>query len=56
MLRYAAIFLVITIVAATYAFGGVASMAAAIAKGLFVLFLMLFMGTLILGLSVPRKK
>lgn len=56
MLRWAAIFLVIAIVAALFGFGGLASSAAAIAKTLFFLFLVLFVGALLLGLTLFKKK
>jgi uncharacterized membrane protein YtjA (UPF0391 family) len=55
MLRYAAIFLVVAIIAAAYAFGGVTSMPATISKGLFLLFLILFMGSLVIGLTRRKK-
>jgi len=56
MLRYAALFLVVAIIAATFAFGGVVSMITGVATGVFFLFLLLFMGSLILGLSTPLEK
>ena len=56
MLRLAAVFLVIAIVAALFGFGGVASSAAAIAKTLFFIFLVLFVGALLLGLTLFNKK
>jgi uncharacterized membrane protein YtjA (UPF0391 family) len=55
MLRYAAIFLVMAIIAAAFAFGGVVSLVAAVAKGMFFLFLVLFLGTLVIGLTRNRK-
>ena len=48
MLHYAVIFFVIAIVAAIFGFGGLASASAGIAKILFFIFLVLFIGTLIL--------
>ncbi|MEP6656196.1 MAG: DUF1328 domain-containing protein [Betaproteobacteria bacterium] len=54
MLRYAAIFFVIAMVAALFGFGGVAAGATEIAKVLFYLFLILFLAALIRGL-VARK-
>lgn len=56
MLRYSALFLVVAIIAATFAFGGVASMFAGVATGVFFLFLVLFIGSLILGLNTSGKK
>lgn len=50
MLRYAAIFLVIAIVAAVFGFGGIAAGATEIAKILFFVFLVIFAVTLLLGL------
>ncbi len=54
MLRYAAIFFVIALVAALFGFGGIAAGAAEIAKVLFYLFLMLFIASLAYGL-IARK-
>jgi uncharacterized membrane protein YtjA (UPF0391 family) len=50
MLRYAAIFFVIAIVAAVFGFGGIAAGATEIAKILFFVFLVVFVITLLLGL------
>lgn len=50
MLRYAAIFFVIAIVAAVFGFGGIAAGATEIAKVLFFIFLIVFAVTLVLGL------
>ena len=50
MLYYAGIFFVIAIVAAIFGFGGIAAGAVEIAKILFYIFLVLFVGSLILGL------
>lgn len=50
MLQYAAIFLVIAIIAAVFGFGGIAAGAAEIAKILFFIFLIIFVATLIVGL------
>lgn len=50
MLRWAAIFLIIAIVAALLGFGGIiAGTAATIAKGLFILFLIVFVVSLLTG-------
>ena len=50
MLYYAAVFFLIAIVAAFLGFGGIAFGAAEIAKILFFVFLVLFVGSLVLGL------
>ncbi|HSW04596.1 DUF1328 domain-containing protein [Aquabacterium sp.] len=50
MLHYAAVFLVIALVAALFGFGGVAVGAAGIAKVLFFIFLIGFLVSLIAGL------
>ncbi|RPH67014.1 MAG: DUF1328 domain-containing protein [Burkholderiales bacterium] len=54
MLRYAAIFLVVALVAALLGFTGIAAGAVEIAKILFFVFLLLFVGSLVLGLM--RRK
>jgi uncharacterized membrane protein YtjA (UPF0391 family) len=50
MLRYAAIFFVIAIIAAVFGFGGIAAGATEIAKILFFIFIVVFLITLLLGL------
>lgn len=50
MLRWAAIFFVIAIIAAAFGFGGIAAGATEIAKVLFFLFLIVFVVTLVMGL------
>ena len=50
MLRWALIFLVVALIAALFGFGGLTSSAAGIAKLLFVLFLVVFVVSLVLGL------
>jgi uncharacterized membrane protein YtjA (UPF0391 family) len=50
VLRYAAIFFVIAIIAAVFGFGGIAAGATEIAKILFFVFLVVFVLTLLLGL------
>ena len=55
MLRWAAIFFVIAIVAAIFGFGNIAEGAAAIAKFFFFLFLVVFLIFLLLGLKVFGK-
>jgi uncharacterized membrane protein YtjA (UPF0391 family) len=49
MLRYAAIFFVIAIIAAVFGFGGIAAGAAEIAKVLFFIFIVIFLVTLLMG-------
>jgi uncharacterized membrane protein YtjA (UPF0391 family) len=49
MLRYAAIFLIIAIVAAVFGFGGIAAGATEIAKVLFFIFIVIFLVTLLMG-------
>ena len=50
MLYWAAVFLVIALVAALFGFGGIAAGAVEIAKILFFVFLAVFLVTLVLGL------
>jgi uncharacterized membrane protein YtjA (UPF0391 family) len=49
MLNYALIFLVVALIAGVLGFGGIAGAAAGIAKILFFVFLVLFLGSLLLG-------
>ena len=49
MLYYSLIFLVVALVAASFGFGGIASAAAGIAKGLFFIFLVLLVISLFMG-------
>jgi uncharacterized membrane protein YtjA (UPF0391 family) len=51
MLYYAAVFLVIALVAALFGFGGIAVGAIEIAKVLFFVFLVLFVVSLVVGLA-----
>ena len=55
MLKWAAIFFVISIVAALFGFTGIAAGAAQIAKVLFFIFLAIFITLLILGLLAANK-
>ena len=55
MLYYAAVFLIITIVAGLFGFGVIASSIAAIAKILFFVFLILFIVSLLFGSGRTRK-
>lgn len=54
MLKWAAIFFLIAIVAAVLGFGGIAAGAVEIAKVLFFVFLILFVVTLIMGMRRQR--
>jgi len=54
MIYYAAIFLVIALIAALFGFTGIAASAVGIAKILFVVFLLLFVASLIVGLVRRR--
>jgi uncharacterized membrane protein YtjA (UPF0391 family) len=49
MLSYAALFLIIALVAALFGFGGIAASAAGIAQVLFWLFLIIFVVSLLMG-------
>jgi uncharacterized membrane protein YtjA (UPF0391 family) len=51
MLRWAATFFVIAIVAAVLGFGGIAAGASEIARILFFVFLVVFVATLIMGMT-----
>ena len=55
LLKWAAIFFVIALVAAAFGFSGIAAGAASIAKILFFLFLTIFAVLLIAGFVVGRK-
>ena len=49
MLSYAALFLIIALIAALFGFGGIAAGAAEMAKVLFWLFLIIFLVSLLMG-------
>ncbi len=51
MLKWAAIFFVIAIIAAVFGFGGIAAGAVEIARVLFFIFLIVFLITLIMGMK-----
>ena len=55
LLKWAAIFFVIALIAAAFGFTGIAAGAASIAKVLFYLFLGIFVVFLIAGIVVARK-
>ncbi len=50
LLGWALVFLIVAGIAAIFGFGGIASAAAGIAKGLFFIFVMIFVVLLVLGL------
>ena len=52
MLKWAFVFLLIAIVAGIFGFGGIAAASATIAQFLFGLFLLLFLGALVIGLAI----
>ena len=54
MLRWALVFLVVALIAGALGFTGVAGAAMGVAKILFFLFLVLFIGALILGTTIFR--
>jgi len=56
MLKWTAIFLLIAIVAAIFGFTDLAAGAASIAQVIFFIFLVLLVGSIILGMTVFRKK
>jgi uncharacterized membrane protein YtjA (UPF0391 family) len=53
MLHYSVVFLVIALIAALFGFGVIASTAASIAKILFLVFLVLFVVSLLMGRRAP---
>jgi len=55
MLKWAVIFLLIAIVAGIFGFTGVEQASATIAKWLFGIFLVLFIGALAIGLAIGAK-
>lgn len=55
MLKWAFIFLLIAIVAGLFGFTGVEEASATIAKWLFGIFLVLFLGALVIGLAIGAK-
>ena len=55
MLHYAVVFLVISLIAALFGFGGIAASAVGIAKILFFVFIVLAVVSLVMGLLRGRK-
>jgi uncharacterized membrane protein YtjA (UPF0391 family) len=55
MLRWAFIFLLIAIIAGIFGFSDVEATAAAIAQWLFGIFLLLFVGALVISLAIGAK-
>jgi uncharacterized membrane protein YtjA (UPF0391 family) len=55
MLRWAFIFLIIAIIAGVFGFSDVAHAATTIAQWLFGIFLVLFIGALVIGLAIGSR-
>lgn len=55
MLRWALAFFVLALVAALFGFGGLAATSAGIAKTLFYVFLVVFLVSLVFGLTASRR-
>jgi len=55
MLKWAVIFLIIALVAAVFGFTDIAAASAGIAKVLFGIFLVLFLGAVFIGLVVGKR-
>jgi uncharacterized membrane protein YtjA (UPF0391 family) len=55
MLKWAAVFLLIAIVAGIFGFTGVEQASATIAHWLFGIFLVLFFGALVIGVAIGRR-
>ena len=55
MLRWAFVFLIIALIAGVFGFTDVSAASADIAKILFAVFLLIFLGALTLGLLVARR-
>jgi uncharacterized membrane protein YtjA (UPF0391 family) len=55
MLYWAVLFFVVAVVAALFGFGGIAEASAGIAQFLFILFLILFVISLVVGLMRGRR-
>lgn len=56
MLKWSATFFIIAIIAAVFGFTGIAQGAAEVAKIIFFIFVVLFLGALILGATIFGKK
>jgi uncharacterized membrane protein YtjA (UPF0391 family) len=55
MLKWAIVFLIIAIVAGIFGFTGVEQASATIAQWLFGIFLVLFLGALVIGLAIGSR-
>jgi uncharacterized membrane protein YtjA (UPF0391 family) len=55
MLRWALAFFVLALVAALFGFGGLAATSAGIARTLFYVFLVVFLVSLVFGLTASRR-
>jgi uncharacterized membrane protein YtjA (UPF0391 family) len=56
MLRAALLFFIVALIAALFGFTGIAATASGVAQILFVIFLVLFLGALILGIASGRSR
>ena len=56
MLGWALAFFIVAIIAAVFGFGRIAAGAASIAKVLFFIFLVIFLVTLVMGLTASRPR
>lgn len=54
MLKWAAVFLLIAVVAGIFGFTGVEEASASVAKVLFGIFMVLFLGAIFIGLAIGR--
>ena len=55
MLRWAVVFLIIAIIAGLFGFTGVEEASATIAKWLFGIFVLLFIGAVLIGLTIGSR-
>jgi uncharacterized membrane protein YtjA (UPF0391 family) len=55
MLKWAVIFLIIAVIAGIFGFADIEAASATIAKWLFGIFIVLFLGALIIGLTIGAK-
>ena len=56
MLKWSVVFFIIAIVAGIFGFTGIESAAVGVAQVLFFIFLVLFLGTIILGVTLFKKR
>ena len=55
MLRWSLIFFIVAIIAGIFGFGGIESAAVGIAKVFFFIFIVMFIGALVLGMTIFKK-